>query len=113
MISPWAPVLGLNGRESAGGLQLSGTNIAVSIVGDIPVWTGTATGGLWTTAATGSTASATPSWALLTANTPTDFWAGDLVQFNDTANVNGATVIPSTTVTISGSSPNPGFHRVQ
>jgi autotransporter-associated beta strand protein len=72
------------------------------------VWTG-ANLGIWTTAVTSSPVSATPNWALLNApNAPSDFWAGDLVQFNDTVNINGTVVAPTTTtVTIQGGNVSP------
>jgi autotransporter-associated beta strand protein len=98
---------GLNGHQIATGLVLNGNDIAVNVIGDTPVWTGS-NGGIWTTGVSGTVGS-TPAWALKTAHTPTDFWLGDSVEFNDSVNVNGTYITPATTtVTIRGGSVTPG-----
>ena len=100
---------GLTGHQSNGGLIDTGTSIAVDITGNL-VWTGTDTaGGLWTTVVNNAATSATPSWVLGASGTTEDFYAGDSVQFNDSAFVSGTYVTPESTVTISGSSPTPGL----
>ena len=70
---------GINSRQSAG-VVLNGSNIAISVNGDTPKWTG-AVNGNWTT----STISSPKNWKLITANTATDFLALDNVLFDDTA----------------------------
>ena len=85
----------------------TGTAITLSISGDNPVWSG-ANGGIWTTAVTDSPTSGTPNWALKTGHTTTDFWAGDIAEFNDTVNIGGVTAAPTTTtVTIQGGNVSP------
>jgi len=99
-------VPGLSARATKS-LALDGNNIALVVAADIPVWTG-ANGGTWTTTASNSAVSGTPNWALLTAHTPSDFWAGDIVQFNDTVDSGSGPVAPTTTtVTIHGGNVSP------
>ena len=100
-------ITGLNGRQSLGGIQLNGSNVALNINGDNPVWSG-ANGGIWTTGTT-NVVGGTPSWALKTALAATDFWVGDNTEFNDTVNLGAGPVAPATTtVTIQGGSVSPG-----
>ncbi|MES2438015.1 MAG: autotransporter-associated beta strand repeat-containing protein [Verrucomicrobiota bacterium] len=72
-------VSGLTTRQSATLTNPSG-NVALSITGDSPVWTG-AFDGSWTTAAI----TAPKNWKLVTGGTPTDFLSLDSVLFDDTA----------------------------
>jgi autotransporter-associated beta strand protein len=90
---------GLGGRQSVGGLQLNGSNIAVNIVGENIVWSG-AGAGTWQTATTGDETGPN-DWAKKTLNTATNFWSGDTVEFNDTYNVGAGNVaVTQTAVTI-------------
>jgi fibronectin-binding autotransporter adhesin len=94
-------ISGLNGRQILGSLQLNGSNIAISVVGDTPVFTGS-NGGVWITGIT-NVVGPTPSWALKSNGTPTDFWPGDTVEFNDSVNLNGTFITPlTTTATLTG-----------
>lgn len=88
-----ANITGLNGRQVAGALQLNGSNIAVNINGESIVWSGAADDS-WQTATTGDD-SGSNNWARKSAHTATNFWAGDLVEFNDTFNT-GAGAVPVT-----------------
>jgi len=101
-------ISGLSGRQSAGSLVNTGSSIALNINGDSLVWTGTATSNspAWITAATNSVTSGS-SWVLKAGHTTSDYWAGDIVEFDDTANFNGSSVIPSTAVNITGSNVTP------
>jgi len=102
-------VPGLGGRQiaSLGNTGATSGFITLGILGDAPIWTG-ANGGIWSTTPTGDPTSATPNWALEIAHTATDFWASDTVKFNDTVNLDGNTVAPSTTtVTIQGGNVSP------
>lgn len=99
-------VTGLATRQTKS-LGNSGSAITLTFSGDNPVWTG-ANGGIWTTAATDSATSGAPSWALKTGHTTTDFWAGDIAEFNDTVSVGETTDEPTTTtVTIQGGDVSP------
>ena len=99
-------ITGLTGRQSVAGLTLASQSVALQISGDNPVWTG-ANGGIWTTGTFG-VVGPTPNWALAIAHTPTDFWPDDIVEFNDTVNVNGTVAPPTTTaVSIQGGSVSP------
>jgi fibronectin-binding autotransporter adhesin len=99
-------VTGLSIRQTNPTLVLTGSSVALSISGDSLIWSG-ANGGIWTTGITGSTGP-TPNWALATSNQPADFWASDIVQFNDTVNVSGTVAPPATTtVAISGGNVSP------
>ncbi len=86
-------ISGLGARQSPTPV-LNGSNIAILINGDTPVWTGAANGS-WTTMPIGSPF----NWKLLTAGTDTEFVNGDQVIFNDTA-------IGTTAVTISDAAIN-------
>ncbi len=103
-----ANLTGLGARQIAGPVQLNGSNIAVNISGESIVWTG-ANDDVWQTATTGDD-SAPNNWARKTAQTATNFWAADTVEFNDTYNLGsgpvavtqnsvflGAAVSPATT----------------
>ena len=99
-------ITGLTGRQSVAGLTLASQSVALQISGDNPVWAG-ANGGIWTTGTFG-VVGPTPNWALAIAHTPTDFWPDDIVEFNDTVNVNGTVAPPTTTaVSIQGGSVSP------
>src|SRR5262249_39935296 len=88
----------LTPRQINNGLVLNGNNIALSISGDSPKWTG-ALNGTWSTA----TLSAPKNWKLVTAGTTTDYINGDDVLFDDSAtgttavNISAANVSPTTT----------------
>lgn len=75
---------GLTGRQTAGALSASGGVLSLSVTGDTPVWSG-ASGNVWNTASSG-VHTGPNSWALKTAQTGTNFWATDNVEFNDTYN---------------------------
>ncbi len=85
----------LGGRQAAS-LSDAGGFIALTISGDLPVWTG-AQNGNWTTNAIGGAS----NWRLQSGGTPTDFLTGDTVLFDDTAtgtsvvNISTASVNPS------------------
>ena len=99
-------VTGLSIRQTNPTLVLTGSSLALSVSGDALVWSG-ANGGIWTTGITGTTGP-TPSWALATSHQPADFWASDIVSFNDTVNVSGTIAPPvTTTVAISGGNVSP------
>ncbi len=99
-------VTGKATRQSAT-LGNTATAITLVIAGDNPVWSG-ANGGIWNTSATDSATSGTPNWALKNAHTTTDFWVGDIAEFNDTVNIGGTPVAPTTTtVTIQGGDVSP------
>ena len=87
-------ISGLTFRQSATLTNPAGF-VALSIAGDIPVWSG-ANGGVWTTAATNNNAGPN-NWALKTGNTATNFWVTDNIEFNDTYNLGGGPLAPTTT----------------
>jgi autotransporter-associated beta strand protein len=101
---------GLGPRQSAGALSLSGNNLAVTVNGESIAWSGAASGN-WTTATTGDNTGPN-NWATLTAETATNFWAGDLVSFNDaydvTPGVGGSTPVSVSTIDISAANVSPG-----
>ena len=72
-------IAGLGSRQNAT-LTNSAGLIALTIGGDLPVWTGLQNGNWTTTAVPGL-----KNWKLQTAGTPTDFVSNDTVVFNDTA----------------------------
>jgi autotransporter-associated beta strand protein len=85
----------------------TGSAITLAVAGDTPVWSG-ANGGTWQTAVTDSATSGTPSWALKSGLTASDFWAADGVEFNDTVDLGAGPVAPTTTtVNIAGASVSP------
>ena len=87
-------------------LVLNGNNVALALgASESVVWSGTGTG-LWQTGVTGSIGS-NPNWALATSQTPTDFWAADNAQFNDTVTVSGSTYSPVSLVSIAGGNVSP------
>lgn len=86
-------------------LVLNGNNVALAVNSESVIWSGTGTG-LWQTGVTG-TVGANPNWALSTSQTPTDFWAADNAQFNDTVTVSGSTYAPVSVVTIAGGNVSP------
>jgi hypothetical protein len=87
-------------------LVLNGNNVALALgASESVVWSGTGTG-LWQTGVTG-TVGVNPNWALATSQTPTDFWAADNAQFNDTVTVSGSTYSPVALVTITGGNVSP------
>jgi len=86
-------------------LVLNGNNVALAVNAESVVWSGTGTG-LWQTGVTG-TVGANSNWSLETSQTPTDFWAADNAQFNDTVTVSGSTYSPVALVTIAGGSVSP------
>lgn len=96
----------LGPRQVAGPIVLNGNNIAASISGESVVWTG-ATDDLWETLTVGDD-SGPNNWARKTAQTATNFWSGDVVEFNDTYNLGAGNVpVVESYVTIDSSvSPN-------
>ena len=76
-------VTGTNSRQSVGALSMNGSNVALTINGDNPKWTG-AQSGAWTT----NTIGGASNWSLATAGTATDYLVGDEVLFDDTATGN-------------------------
>ncbi|MCB1129738.1 MAG: autotransporter-associated beta strand repeat-containing protein [Verrucomicrobiae bacterium] len=76
---------GLGARQIAGVPQLNGNHISVNISGETIVWTGESDEA-WSTAADGDS-SGPNNWATKTAQTATNFWAADAVEFNDTYNL--------------------------
>ncbi|MEI7909982.1 MAG: autotransporter-associated beta strand repeat-containing protein [Verrucomicrobiota bacterium] len=104
-LSDFAVGSGFSSRQTPT-LGNTGSFITLTVTGDTPVWTGAhggANGEFWTTSATGSNGGAT-NWATKTAHSPTNFWATDNVEFNDTVQIGGGapTAPTSTTVTIQG-----------
>ncbi len=98
---------GLGARQSAGSLAVSGNFIALNVLGDLPVWTGT-NGSAWTTSTTGDN-SGPSSWATKTGQAVTNFWAADTPEFNDTYNVGGGDVaVTNRSVDIQGANVAPG-----
>lgn len=98
---------GLGARQSAGSLAVSGNFIALNVIGDLPVWTGT-NGSAWTTSTTGDN-SGPSSWATKTGLTVTNFWAADTPEFNDTYNVGGGDVaVTNRNIDIQGANVAPG-----
>lgn len=102
-------VTGLGPRQAAGALQLNGNNIALSVSGESLVWSG-AGSNTWTTATTGDNTGPN-NWATATAQTGTNFWAADVVSFNDTYDVTpgagGTTPVTATSVDISAANVSP------
>lgn len=97
-----ANLSGLGQRQSAGPLQISGNNIAVTISGESIAWTGT-TSDLWETIASGDNTGPN-NWVRETTQTATNFWASDSVLFNDTYNLgSGNVAVTQGDVTISTS----------
>jgi autotransporter-associated beta strand protein len=84
----------LGARQAASITNAAGF-IALTISGDLPVWTG-AQNGNWTT----NTIGGASNWRLFSGGTPTDFITGDTVLFNDSAT-------GTTTINISSASVNP------
>lgn len=70
----------LTSRQTVSGLVLNGNNIALSIIGDTPKWTG-ALDGQWTTTPQGNP----KNWKLVTGGTVTDYLDTDVVLFDDSA----------------------------
>ncbi len=104
-LSDFAVGTGFSSRQTPT-LGNSGSFITLTVTGDTPVWTGAhggPNGEFWTTSATGNNGGAT-NWATKTAHAPTNFWATDNVEFNDTVQIGaGPPAAPtSTTVTIQG-----------
>ena len=92
--------------RAARSLVLNGNNVALALgASESVVWSGTGSG-LWQTGVTGSVG-ANSNWALATSQTPTDFWAADNAQFNDTVTVSGSTYAPVSLVTIAGGNVSP------
>lgn len=87
----------LGARQSAT-LTDSAGFVALTIGGDLPVWTGVQNGN-WTTNVIGGAS----NWKLQIGGTPTDYIAGDTVVFDDSAtgattvNISSANVSPSST----------------
>ena len=99
---------GLTSRQAGlSTLGQSGNTITLTVVGDSPAWSG-ANAGTWNTGTTGSV-SGMPDWALLSAHTATDFWAGDTVEFDDTMNLGAGPVAPTTTAVNITTSVSPGL----
>lgn len=86
----------LGARQSAT-LVNAGGAIALTIGGDLPVWTGVQNGN-WTTNVIGGAS----NWRLQTGGTPTDYIAGDTVLFDDTAT--GTTTISISTANVAPTS---------
>ena len=88
---------GLNPRQSAV-LGDSGSAITLTLAGDLPKWTGL-DNNTWKIGTTG----ANGNWKLVTNDTATDYLAGDIVVFDDTAagstavNISSGTVSPTST----------------
>lgn len=85
----------LGPRQNAAAM-MNGNNIAVNVTGENIVWRGANAD--WDTGAV-SDDSGTNNWARKTAKTPTNFWAGDIVEFNDTYDI-GAGSVPVTQNTV-------------
>jgi autotransporter-associated beta strand protein len=83
------------GARQAAALSNSNGFIALTISGDLPVWTG-AQNGNWTT----NTIGGLSNWKLQSGGAPTDFLTGDTVVFDDSAT-------GTTTVNISTANVNP------
>jgi autotransporter-associated beta strand protein len=89
-------VPGLGARQTAALSNPAGF-VALTITGDLPVWTGAQTGD-WTTNIIGGA----KNWALQTAGTPTDFITGDSAVFDDSAS--GTTTVNISTANVSPTS---------
>ena len=100
-----ANLTGLGARQVAGPVQLNGSNIAVNISGESIVWTGVGDD-TWQTATT-SDDSAPNNWARKTAQTATNFWAADSVEFNDTYNLGSGNVAVTQTNVFIGANLSP------
>ncbi len=99
---------GLTSRQAGlSTLGQSGNTLTLHVVGDSPAWSG-ASAGTWNTGTTGSV-SGTPDWALVSAHTATDFWAGDTVEFDDTVNLGAGPVAPTTTAVNITTNVSPGL----
>lgn len=85
------------GARQAAALTNSAGFIALTISGDLPVWTG-AQNGSWTT----NTIGGASNWKLQSGGTPTDFIAGDTVLFDDT--VTGTTTVDISTANVAPTS---------
>ncbi len=92
-------IVGLGARQNSA-LLFHGNNVALSITGDTPVWTG-ASSGVWSTDPVG----APFNWKLQTALTGTEFLNNDSVIFADTIPGGGAPA--TTTVKINDTTVNP------
>ena len=93
---------GLGQRQTAGAVQVSGNNIAVTISGESIAWTGTSSDP-WETIASGDNTGPN-NWVRETAQSATNFWASDSVLFNDTYNLgSGNVAVTQGDVTISTS----------
>jgi len=79
-------ISGLTSRQSAS-LVLGSSSLGLSVVGDTPKWTG-ADSGAWVAGSTG----ANGNWRLITAGTATDYIAGDVVLFDDSATTTAITL---------------------
>jgi autotransporter-associated beta strand protein len=97
-------VTGLSQRQNAVLVNPSGF-IALSITGDLPVWTGIVSND-WTTNTIPPNGGGNKNWKLQTAGTPTDFLVNDTVVFDDSAtsqavpgiiNIGDANVSPTST----------------
>lgn len=86
----------LGARQSASLSNPAGF-VALTISGDLPVWTG-AQNGNWTTNVVGGAS----NWKLQSGGTATDFITGDVVVFDDTAT--GATTVNISTANVSPAS---------
>lgn len=80
----------LNARQFNNGLVLNGNNIALSITGDNPKWTGLVSGE-WST----NTIAGAKNWRLVSGGTATDYIEGDAVVFDDSATGTGTIDIPT------------------
>lgn len=95
----------LGGRQIAGAVQLNGSNIAVNISGENLVWTGLADDS-WQTATTGDDTGPN-NWGRKTAQTATNFWAADTVEFNDTYNLGSGSIAVTQPQVVIGAAVSP------
>lgn len=100
-----ASFTGLGARQIAGAVQLNGSNIAVNISGESVVWTGLADNS-WQTATSGDDTGPN-NWGRKTAQTATNFWAADTVEFNDTYNLGSGSVAVTQSQIVIGSAVSP------
>ncbi len=95
----------LGSRQVAGAVQLNGSNIAVNISGENLVWTG-ANGDAWQTVTTGDETGPN-NWARKTAQTATNFWLADTVEFNDTYNFGSGSIAVTQSQVVIGAAVSP------
>jgi fibronectin-binding autotransporter adhesin len=98
-----------NTSHASKSLGLLSNSLVLNVTLAPLAWTGNLDG-KWATSATGNNGGATTDWVLAGgANTTTNFWALDDVQFNNTYTINnGSPLTPAGTVTIHGGNVSPG-----